>query len=282
MLMMKSSRSRVASSSLQNASTLGGMAQVQPEYLQAMTPLREVRLLRIARGRIARKARGDNQLRTGAQQLQPRLVPDLDAPAGQQGDAPAQVCGFGALEEIQLRTGRAHLVVEMMQLGEFLLAHIAVAQLGRVRGLRRGSGVFAVVGIVQAGGMRREIVRRAEHRFASQCADTALFQQGFGLAHFFLVTLALALLEQLPPRLRLGVIDLGDHLMQPHAVGFGQGVQHAAVGVDGLQHVQGRAQAVGQGQLVVGHGWGVGVQGRSGMGDWRRRQGWPAASRRRR
>lgn len=76
---------------------------------------------------------------------------------------------------------------------------------------------------------------------------------------------ALALLEQLAARLGLGVVDLGHHLMQPHAVGLGERIEHAAVRVDGLQHIQRGAQAVGERQVVGGQGRGGGVQGRSGQ-----------------
>lgn len=65
---------------------------------------------------------------------------------------------------------------------------------------------------------------------------------------------ALALLEQLAARLGLGVVDLGHHLMQPHAVGLGERIEHAAVRVDCLQHIQRGAQAVGERQVVGGKG----------------------------
>ena len=61
--------------------------QIEPEDLEPIAPLGEVRFLRVARGRIARKARGHDQVRAGAEQLDARLIADLDAPAGQHGDA---------------------------------------------------------------------------------------------------------------------------------------------------------------------------------------------------
>ena len=111
------------------------VAQVQAEDLQPVRPVAEIGFVGITRRRIAREAGGDDQLRTGAQQLQARLVADLDPPAGQQRDAPAQVGQFGALEEIELRAVRAHLVVEVVDQGVFLLAHVAVAQLRRFQWL---------------------------------------------------------------------------------------------------------------------------------------------------
>lgn len=117
---------------------------------------------------------------------------------------------------------------------------------------------------MQPGGVRREVVGRAEHRLAAQGADTGLLQQRLGLGHFFLVALLGLLLELLPARLGFGVVDPGHHLVQAHAVGFGQRVEHGAVGLDRLQQVQRGAQAVGQGQVVGVDGWGDGVQIGSG------------------
>ena len=117
---------------------------------------------------------------------------------------------------------------------------------------------------MQAGGMGREVIRGAEHGLAAQGADAGLLQQCLGLGHLFLVP-GLGLLFQLrPPRLGLGVVDLGHHLVQAGAVGVGQRIEHAAVGFDGLQQVQRGAQPVGQGQVVVGKGQGGGIQFGSG------------------
>ena len=53
-------------------------------------------------------------MRPGAQQFYSGLITNLHAPAGEQGDAPAQIRRLGALEKIQFRTRRAKLVVKMM------------------------------------------------------------------------------------------------------------------------------------------------------------------------
>ena len=100
--MMKSSRSRVASSSLAERLDARRVAQVEAEDLEAVAPLGEVGLLRVARRRIAREARGDDQLRAGAQQLESRLVADLHAAAGEQRHAAAQIGQLGALGEVEL------------------------------------------------------------------------------------------------------------------------------------------------------------------------------------
>ncbi|MNM76714.1 hypothetical protein D3C81_885450 [compost metagenome] len=248
----------------------GRVAQIQSVHLQTMTPNGEVGFFRITCRRVTRETRGDDQFRTGTQQLQPRLVADLDATTSEQRHAPAQVCSLGALDVVQIGADRAHLIVEMMQLGELLLADIAVTQLGRMHRFSRSGGTFAVVRVMQPRCVRREIVRRAEHRLATQGADAGLFEQRLGFAHFLLVTLTRLLLEHLPPRLGLGVIDLRDYLVQTHTVSFGQRIEHAAIGFDGFQQIQRIAQAVGQGQ-GVGKGCGDGVQfgsGKSGGRPW--------------
>src|SRR6185369_3834212 len=102
------------------------VAQVQAENFQPIAPVPEIRLRRIARGRVAWETRGDDQTRTRTQQLQTRLVADLDPPAGQQRDAPAQIRRFGTLGEIECRTLRAQLVVESVDQRIFLLADVAM------------------------------------------------------------------------------------------------------------------------------------------------------------
>ena len=134
--MMKSSRGSFADSSRQNASTLGVWRRSRPKISSRCAPLAEVRFLRVARGGIAREAGGDDQLRAGAQQLQAGLVADLDPAAGEQRDAAAQVGQFGALGEIELRAGRAQLVVEVVDLRVLLLADVAVPQLGGFQSAR--------------------------------------------------------------------------------------------------------------------------------------------------
>ena len=71
--------------------------QVEPEDLEPVAPVVEVRLARVPGRGVAREARRDDQLRARAQQLDPGLVADLHAPAGEQRDAAAQIGGLGAL-----------------------------------------------------------------------------------------------------------------------------------------------------------------------------------------
>ena len=62
------------------------VAQVEPEDLEAVAPLGEVRLRGVAGRRVAGKARGDDQVRAGAQQLEAR--PDSRSSPGRRSAAP--------------------------------------------------------------------------------------------------------------------------------------------------------------------------------------------------
>ena len=92
------------------------------------------------------------RLRAGAQQLEARLVADLHPPARQQRDAAAQVGELRALAEVQLRAGRAELVVEMVDLRILLLADVAVPADRRVAALAAPSSVGGkTFGVVNTG-----------------------------------------------------------------------------------------------------------------------------------
>ena len=112
---MKSSRSCVVEQMPAERLDTRRMAQIEAEDLEPVAPLGEVGLLRIPRRRIARKAGRDDQMGAGAQQLDPRLVADLDASAREQRNAAPQVGGLRALREVELRARRAQLIVERMQ-----------------------------------------------------------------------------------------------------------------------------------------------------------------------
>ena len=111
--MMKSRRSRVATMLAAERLHARRVAQVETEDLEPMAPVAEVGLLRVARRGVARKARGDDEVRAGAQELQAGLVADLHAPAGQQRDAAAQVRQLGARGEVHVGAGGAQLIVEV-------------------------------------------------------------------------------------------------------------------------------------------------------------------------
>src|SRR6185437_7711339 len=69
----------------------GSVAQVESVNGEAIAPLREVRFLYVASGGIARKTRRDYEVCTCTQQLDASLISDLDASAGDEGDAAAQI-----------------------------------------------------------------------------------------------------------------------------------------------------------------------------------------------
>src|SRR3989442_1312425 len=107
-----------------------GVAQIEGEDLESVLPVGEVGLGRVALRAIARKARGDDQVRARPQQLDPRLIPDLDAAARQQRHTAAKIGQLGPFREIELRARRAELIVKVMNDGVLLLTDIAMLQLG--------------------------------------------------------------------------------------------------------------------------------------------------------
>ena len=127
------------------------MAQIEPEHLEAVAPLLEVGFARVPGRGVARESRGDDQLRTGSQQLDPGLVADLDATAGEQRDAAREVGGLGALGVVELGARRAQLVVEVMDLGVLLLADVTVLRLDDLAEL----GFVLDLGVVESAGGRR-------------------------------------------------------------------------------------------------------------------------------
>ena len=100
--------------------------QVEPEDLEPVAPVLEVRLGGVAARPHRAGTGGDDQRGAGAQQLDPGLVADLHAPAGEQRDAAAQVGRLRPLGVVEVAARRAHLVVERVQLPVRLLADVAV------------------------------------------------------------------------------------------------------------------------------------------------------------
>src|SRR5262245_61690232 len=105
------------------------VTQVEPEDLEAIAPLLEVRLVGVSRRRIAWEPSGHDEPRTAAQELQAGLIADLDATTGQQRDASAKVGQLGALREVRCCTFRAELIVEIVDGRVLLLADITVLKL---------------------------------------------------------------------------------------------------------------------------------------------------------
>jgi hypothetical protein len=92
---MKSSRVAGREQVLAERFDARGVAQIEPEDLEPVAPGVEVGLRCIARRAVAREAGRDDQLRAGAQELDPGLVADLDAPAGEQRDAAGRSARLG-------------------------------------------------------------------------------------------------------------------------------------------------------------------------------------------
>ncbi len=161
------------------------VAKVEAEDLEPVAPLLEVGLLRVPHRRVAREARRHDQLRTGAEELDARLVADLDASAGQQRDASREVGGLGALAEVERRALGAELIVERVDLDVALLADVAVLRLDDLA----EAGIVLHLDLLEVPGC--EDVRRREHGLLAQHADA-------GLGEHRLVARALARLVPAP------------------------------------------------------------------------------------
>ena len=192
----------------------GGVAQVEAEHFEPVTPLGEVGLCRITRRCVTRKAGGDDERGTAPQQLDPRLVPDLHAPAGQERHPAGEVRELAAFRVVELGTLGAQLIVEVV--------HLVVLGLADVTVLRFDG--FAVPGLVDVvlhepgGGIH---VGGGEHGLFAQCANTRLRQHRL---------VALHLLRSAPALERL----------RTNASFLGIGEEHVAGGVDQVDLLLGR------------------------------------------
>ena len=139
----------------------GCVAQVEPENFQTMAPLPEVRLGGIPRGRVARKARGNDEMGAGAQQLDAGLIADFYPSAGEQRHATGEVGQFAALGVIEVGARGAELIVKMVQHIERPLAHVAMLRLECLAKIRIVNGdLFVAAG--------QQVVGRGEHRLATK------------------------------------------------------------------------------------------------------------------
>ena len=215
------------------------VAQVEAEDLQPVAPLVEVRLLRVAVRRVARESRRDDQLRARAQQLDPRLVADLHAPAGEQRDAARQVGGLRALAVVEVGARRAQLVVERMDVAVVLLADVAVLRLDHLAEL----GIVVHVGLLEL--RRREDVRRREHRLLAQHPDPGLREHALVALELRRLLLALHRLAPLAPGDEVGIEDVPGRREQPGPLLLRQRREQAAVANDRLQQLRGCLQLLG-------------------------------------
>ena len=215
------------------------VAQVEPEDLEPVAPVVEVRLARVPGRGVAREARRDDQLRAGAQQLDPRLVADLHAAAGEQRDAAAQVGGLGALAEVEVAARQAELVVERVQLDVVLLADVAVLRLDRLPEL----GVVLDVDLLEPG--RREDVGRGVDRLLAQNADAGLGEHRLVAVEPGRLLLAPDDLVEPPSLDDVGVVHVPGRGEQPRPLLERQRLEQAPVADDRLEEVGGGLQLLG-------------------------------------
>jgi hypothetical protein len=117
----------------------GGVAEVQAVHLEPMPPGGEIRLLRITPHGIVREPRGRDDVGARAQQLQRGLEADLDAGPGDERHPALERGRLEALLVVELGAGRAHRVVEEVQLAVGLLADVTRARLLELGGVGRSA-----------------------------------------------------------------------------------------------------------------------------------------------
>ncbi len=221
--------------------------EVEPEDLEAVAPVLEVGLRRVARGRVAREARRHDQPGAGPEQLDPGLIADLHAAAREQSDPPAQVRGLRALAEVEGRTGRAELVVEGVDVLVALLADVAVLRLDDLAEL-------GLVDVDLLELLRDVDVRRREHGLGPVDADARLRQHALVAVGPCRLLLAAHDLVEPPPLDDVGVVHVARGREQPGPLLEGQLLEQAAVGDDLLERVGDGLQARGDAVLLtLGH-----------------------------
>ena len=224
------------------------VAQIEAEDLEPVGPRVEVGLARVAHRRVARKARGHDQVRAGAQQLEAGLVTDLDPPAGEQRDAAAKVRRLFALGEVEIAASRAELVVEGVQRLEVLLAGVAVPRLEKdpgsgIAGAGRGTGrgfelaVTVAVDILRHETGRRKDIGRGHRRLAAQLADSRSMEETLVPAHLLGAALARRRLHQPPAGTRVGMGDLPRRPQQSLAIFLRDPSEEPAIRLDRLQQL---------------------------------------------
>ena len=144
------------------------VAQVEAEDLEPVAPLLEVGLGGVAGRGVAREARRHDQLRAGAEQLDPGLVADLHPAAGEERHPVPSGRPSPTACVVEVPARGAELVVERMDADVVLLADVAVLRLDDLAEL----GIAFDVGLLEPVG--REDVRRREHRLLAQHADAGL------------------------------------------------------------------------------------------------------------
>ena len=221
------------------------VAQVEPEDLEPVAPLVEVGLLRVASRRVAREAGRDNQAGTRTKQLDPRLVADLDPPAGEERDPAGEIGGLGALGEVEVAAGDAKLVVERVERVVGLLADVTAPP--AVEAARDGLVVDLV--LLEAG-RRLDVGGRVDGLLAQDADPGSGADRLVPLVPCGLLAL-LRRLHPTPPLDDVGIEDAPGRVEQPRALLDGEPFQHAAVAHDRLERLDGGFQALGSAGGVV-------------------------------
>jgi hypothetical protein len=170
-------------------------------------------------------------LRAGPQELDPSLVADLDAPAGEQRDAARQVRRLRALAEVEVAARPAELVVEGVQLDVVLLADVAVLRRGRLPELR----LALHLDLLEAG--RRKDVRRRVDGLLAQKADPGLGEQRLVASQPGLLPLAPDDLVETAPLDDVRVVDVPGRCEQPCSLLERQRLEQAPVADDRLERL---------------------------------------------
>ena len=147
----------------------------------------------------------------GPQQLEARLVADLDPASRQQRHPSPEVGQLGSLGKVELRAGGAHLIVEVMDDGVFLLADVAVLRLDRLPELW-----IVDLPLLERG--RREDVRAGVHRLPAQGPDAGPVQHAILLLDLLRLPPPAAGPHQLAAGDGIGGVHMPRGLYQPALV----------------------------------------------------------------
>src|SRR6185436_2592885 len=214
--------------------------EIETEDFETVRPLTEIGLFGVARGGIAREPRRDDEMRAGAEELQPRLIADLDAAACEQRDASTQVGQFRARGEVLVAAGGAELVVEGVKLCIVLLADVAMPLAGsRARLLLVNRRLRLEV-------LRRECVWRGDERTPTQRADSGFVEHGVLPGADLGAVLAGLRFRAPPPRAVVGVHEARDRPMQSFAEVGGELVEQPPVAGQVLEELGRCAHLLGK------------------------------------
>src|SRR6202022_362533 len=173
------------------------VSQVETVDLEPIAPLAEIQLASVAGCRVARKARSDDESRSRAEKLEPRLVTDLYPATCEQRDVATQVRELRAFREILLCAGDAETVVEMVDRRELLLADVTLPRLFSFERWLSAGEELARFG-------RIDVRRGDEDRLAPQFPDAGCREDALFALHFLGSLFPLDDLQELAAAERVG------------------------------------------------------------------------------